>query len=87
MTLLYPLTHPVNGLTKSFVVLDIDLSETISVFTGDSHRIHFEPYFKMVYSFIVFGLFSITLLLLYLTGKECVNVFLALQNNSDYRHC
>ncbi len=60
-----------NGEIKGFVVLDIDLPATIAFLTGDSKRIHFEPYFKAVYSIIVAGLFSVALLLLYLAAKEC----------------
>lgn len=63
--------HDRNGDIKGFIVLDIDLGATISFLTGDSKRIHFEPYFKAMYSIIVFGLFSVALLLLYLASKEC----------------
>ena len=74
-----------NSSAKGYVVLDIDLAETIAVFTGDNKRIYFEPYFKTVYSIIVFGLFSVTLLLLFLAGKECWNVIQALLLESDYK--
>ncbi len=60
-----------DGTIKGVIVLDIDLASTIGFLTGDSKRIHFEPYFKAVYSLIVIGLFSVALLLLYLAGKEC----------------
>ncbi|NOR69408.1 MAG: Cache domain protein [Methylomarinum sp.] len=63
-----------DGTPKGFVVLDIDLASTITFLTGDSKRIHFEPYFKAMYSVIVFGLFSVALLLLFLAGKECWSV-------------
>lgn len=56
---------------KGVIVLDIDLAATISFLIGDSNRIHFEPYFKAIYSIIVFGLFSVAFLLLYLAAKEC----------------
>jgi len=72
-----------DGSTKGFVVLDIDLARTLSFLTGDSRRIHFEPYFKAVYSVIVFGLFCVSLLLLYLAGRECWSVFQALWTNSE----
>ncbi len=61
----------VDGTIKGLIVLDIDLASTISFLTGDSDRIHFEPYFKAVYSIIVIGLFCVALLLLYLAGREC----------------
>jgi len=63
-----------DGGIKDFIVLDIDLAATLSFLTGDSKRIHFEPYFKAMYSVIVIGLFSVALLLLYLAGKECWSV-------------
>lgn len=72
-----------DGSTKGFVVLDIDLSSIISFLTGDSKRIHFEPYFKTVYSVIVLGLFCVSILLLYLAGKECWVVIQALLTQSD----
>jgi methyl-accepting chemotaxis protein-like sensor len=65
------------------LVLDIDLASIISFLTGDSKRIHFEPYFKAVYSIIVFGLFSVALLLLYLAGKECWTVVQTLITNTE----
>lgn len=74
-----------DGNTKGFVVLDFDLAEAIATFTGDSKRIYFEPYFKLIYSIIVCGLFSVTLLLLFLASKECWAVFQALLNDSDYK--
>jgi len=72
-----------DGSTKGFIVLDIDLPSTLTFLTGDSKRVHFEPYFKAVYSIIVIGLFSVSLLLLYLAGRECWTVFQALFSNND----
>ncbi len=68
---------------KGFVVLDVDLYAIIAFLTGDSRRIHFEPYFKAVYSVIVLGLFSVALLLLYLSAKECWLTIYALQKGAD----
>lgn len=72
-----------DGSVKGFIVLDIDLDQTISFLSGDSKRNHFEPYFKAVYSVIVFGLFSVSLLLLYLAGKECWTVIQAFLGNNE----
>jgi len=72
-----------DGSTKGFVILDIDLSSIISFLTGDSKRIYFDPYFKAVYSIIVLGLFCVSLLLLYLAGKECWVVLQALLTHSE----
>jgi len=63
-----------DGTVQGVIVLDIDLAATLDFLTGDSKRVHFDPYFKAVYSVIVLGLFSVALLLLYLAGKECWNV-------------
>ena len=60
-----------SGSATGIIVLDIDLDSLLTFLTGDSHRSNFEPYFKAVYSLIVFGLFSVAVLLLYLAGKEC----------------
>jgi len=77
--------HHEDGSVKGFVVLDINLAETIAVFTGDSKRVYFEPFFKFIYSVIVFGLFCVTLLLLYLASKECWSVIQALHSQSNYK--
>lgn len=74
-----------DGTTKGFIVLDMDLSATLSFLTGDSKRIHFEPYFKTVYSVIVFGLFSVSLLLLYFAAKECWSVIESLLNQTEHK--
>lgn len=63
-----------DGSTKGYVVLDIDVSATLAFLTGDSRRVHFEPYFKAIYSLIVLGLFSVALVLLYAAGLECIKV-------------
>lgn len=56
---------------KGIIVLDVDLELLLTFLTGDSHRTYFDPYFKVIYSTIVTGLFIVALLLLYLAGKEC----------------
>jgi hypothetical protein len=70
--------HNDDGTVKGHVVIDIDLSSTLSFLTGDSRRAYFEPYFKIMYSFIVAGLFTVALVLLYAAGMECFKVLLAL---------
>lgn len=61
-----------DGQTIGHVVLDYDLTATVAFLTGDSKRIHFEPYFKTVYSLIVLGLFTVSVVLLYLAAVECI---------------
>lgn len=63
-----------DGSIKGVVVLDIDLGSTLAILTGDSRRIHFEPYFKAMYTLIVLGLFAVALVLLYAAGVECLEV-------------
>ncbi len=62
------------GVLVGIIVLDIDLSAILSFLTGDSKRIHFEPYFKTMYSLIVLGLFAVSLILLYAALRECMQV-------------
>ena len=62
------------GEVIGIIVLDIDLSAILSFITGESKRIHFEPYFKTMYSLIVFGLFAVSLILLYASLRECISV-------------
>ncbi|MGZ4955253.1 MAG: PDC sensor domain-containing protein [Methylobacter sp.] len=59
---------------KGIVVLDIDLGSMLAILTGDSRRIHFEPYFKTMYTMIVLGLFIVALMLLYAAGVEGLDV-------------
>ena len=63
-----------DGSTKGYVVLDIDVSATLAFLTGDSRRVYFEPYFKVMYSLIVLGLFAVALVLLYAAALECIKV-------------
>ena len=69
-----------DGTLKGYIVLDIDLGATLAFLTGDSKRIHFEPYFKTMYALIVLGLFSVSLILVYAAGIECITVFRSLMN-------
>jgi hypothetical protein len=63
-----------DGSIKGIVVLDIDLCSMLDILTGDSRRIHFDPYFKAMYTLIVLGLFAVALVLLYAAGVECSDV-------------
>ena len=60
-----------DGKVAGVIVLDVDLDLMLAFLTGDNRRVNFDPYFKFTYSIIIAGLFSVTLLLLYLAGKEC----------------
>jgi len=72
-----------SGGVAGIIVLDIDLSAILSFLTGDSKRIHFEPYFKAMYSLIVMGLFIVSLILLYASMAESLKVIQALLVKPD----
>ena len=63
-----------DGSIKGFIVLDIDVGATLAFLTGDSRRVYFEPYFKVIYTLIVLGLFAVALVLLYAAVADCVKV-------------
>lgn len=69
-----------DGSIRGIIVLDVDLATIIDFLTGNSRRVHFDPYFKTIYSIIVIGFFSVALLLLYLAIKECWTVLQTLIN-------
>jgi hypothetical protein len=69
-----------DGTVEGYVVLNVDLNDALSFLTGESRRKYFDPYFKIVYSFIVFGLFSVAAVLLYAAGLECITVLVSLIN-------
>ena len=49
------LTELLNSLCSYYLFV------SLLILTGDSRRIHFEPYFKAMYTLIVFGLFTVAL--------------------------
>jgi len=72
-----------DGNIKGYIVLDIDLSLTLSFFTGENRRVYFEPYFKAMYSIIVIGLFIVSLILIYASGFEGLKVFQSIHKNNE----
>lgn len=63
-----------DGNMLGYIVLDIDLSGVIAFLMGDISRRRFAPLFKVVYSLIAAGLFSVVLLLLFASLKEIINM-------------
>ncbi|MEJ2691510.1 MAG: PDC sensor domain-containing protein [Candidatus Thiodiazotropha sp.] len=59
-----------DGKILGYLVLDIDLEETIEFLMGDTGRRRFVPVFRLVYSIIVLGLFSVVAVLLYGAFRE-----------------
>ena len=62
------------GEVIGYIVLDIDLSETIGFLMGDITRKKFIPLFKVVYTFIVIGLFSVVILLLLNASQSAFDI-------------
>lgn len=63
------------GNILGFVVLDIDLAETIEFLMGDLARKRFTPVFKFTYTLIVTGLFGVVVLLMMNAFQNVVEVF------------
>jgi len=63
-----------DGTVRGYVVLDVDLPAMLSFLTGERKRRHFEPGFKLIYTLIVLGLFTVSLILLFAAGQECIEV-------------
>ncbi len=60
---------------SGYLILDFDLEQTLSFLMGDTRRRQFEPWFRGVYSLIVFGLMVVVALLLYTAFSEIVSLF------------
>ncbi|MBL4711860.1 MAG: general glycosylation pathway protein [Gammaproteobacteria bacterium] len=58
-----------------FVVVDIDLREIIEFLMGDSLRGRFHPLFKVIYSLIAIGLFTVVGVLLFFAFREIMDMF------------
>jgi hypothetical protein len=68
---------------KVYVVVDIDLREIIEFLMGDTLRGHFNPLFKVVYSLIAIGLFSIVGVLLFSAFSEIIKMFTEIHVGDD----
>lgn len=75
--------NSLEGGNSGFIVLDIDLTKAIEFLMGDLSRRRFMPAFKVVYSLIVAGLFSVTAVLLYAATTEMVSLWHIEQNKED----
>jgi len=65
-----------------YLVVDIDLARTIEFMMGDSLRGRFSHLFKTVFALISLGLFSVVLLLFYLSFQEILTIF-SFEGNQD----
>ncbi|PCI07542.1 MAG: general glycosylation pathway protein [Gammaproteobacteria bacterium] len=57
-----------------YVVIDIDLREIIEFLMGDSLRGRFNPLFKIIYSIIAIGLFTVVGVLLFFAFSEIIDM-------------
>ena len=64
-----------NNNITGVLVIDIDLTDAIEFLMGDRCRKKFQPFFTVVYSLIVLGLFSVVGILLYAAGAEVSTLF------------
>jgi len=60
---------------EGYVVLDIDLGETIEFLMGDTLRRSFMPFFKVIYILIVLGLFAVVAALLHSAFGEMMQLY------------
>lgn len=74
--------HDDSGNFSGYLILDIDLGETIEFLMGDSSRRRFLPVFRIIYSAIVIGLFTVVAVLLYGAFNE-VYVMITSSQNTD----
>jgi hypothetical protein len=63
------------GVCMGYLVLDMDLSETLSFLMGDKMRTRFEPYFKWVHAAFAIGLFTVVGALIYSAFVEMTHMF------------
>jgi hypothetical protein len=72
------------GELQGYLVLDIDLDSALNFLTGENRRAYFEPFFKIVYSTIVIGLFVASFFLIYVSYIDSFNFFRAIIKNKDF---
>lgn len=63
-----------DGRLVGYLVLDIDLTETVEYLMGDMTRKRFSPLFRAVYATIVAGLFAVVVMLLFAAGREMLSL-------------
>ncbi len=63
------------GAPLGYVVLDVDLAETVGFLMGDTLRRRVQPLFKAIYSLIAAGLFAVVGVLMYAGFSEILSLF------------
>ena len=64
-----------DGKVLGYIVLDIDLAATVEFLMGDVLRKQFVPAFRVVYSLIVLGLFTVVGALMFSAFQEIITLF------------
>lgn len=65
-----------SGAVIGILVIDIDLAHAIEFLMGDIKRKQFHPFFSVIYTSIVVGLFFIVAILLFSAGNEIVSLII-----------
>ena len=73
-----------DGNLLGYMVINADLAGIIAFLMGDTARKRFAPLFKLIYSMIAVGLFSVVLLLLYASLKEILDMTPAKVGGHDF---
>ena len=73
-----------SGNVLGYVVVDVDLADTVSFLMGDTLRRRFLPGFRLIYSTIVFGLFAVVGVLLFSAFSEIASMFYHGPNDDDF---
>jgi len=70
--------------TIGFLVVDVDLVDVISYLMGDNRRQKFHPFFTLIYSLVVTGLFLVVGLLLFSAGSDIFKLLTAQSRKELY---
>lgn len=69
-----------------YLVLDIDLEDTISFLMGDSSRKRAEPWFRAIYGLIAVALLGVVALLLFIAGHEAIGLLALHPDETAFRY-
>jgi len=74
--------HSPDNKTAGYIVVDVDLVDVISYLMGDIRRQQFHPFFALVYSLVVAGLFFVVGILLFSAATEMAKL-LSLESHQN----
>lgn len=78
-------TRRKNNGVPEYLILDCDLARIIDFLMGDTARRNFQPVFRLIYTFISFGLFAVVGLLLWSALDQIITIP-ATQHNASAQH-